>query len=147
LNIDDATANASELGGLQPEAFFQRTGHLVTGAISSPAVSDTATRLLSVPGGIVVSVANTIGSGLQLEISNPTSQTLASVVNSTAGIDASVAEHDLNPGVTTMAFPIASGVGQLHIQILPNALFSEVVTLIVSADNASFVGQAFSAPS
>jgi hypothetical protein len=148
LKIDSTATNSSELGGLTPDAFFQGSGHVVTGAISSLPVSNTATPLLSVPGGIVVSVANTVGSGLQLEISNPTSQPLAAVVNSTNGTTTLVAEHDLAPGVTTsMMFDVTSGVGQLHIQILPNALFSEVVTLIISADNASFVGQAFSGPS
>jgi hypothetical protein len=132
-----------------PDTFFQGSGHVVTGAISSLAVSNTATPLLSVPGGIVVSVANTVGSGLQLEISNPTSQTLAAVINSsTVANGSTVSEHDLNPGVpTSMVFPVTNGVGQVHIQILPNALFSEVVTIIVSADNACVVGQALSGPS
>jgi len=143
LKTDSTAADSRGLGGLTPDAFFQGSGHVVTGAISSPAVSNTATPLLSVPAGIVVSIANTLGSGLQLEISNPTSQTLAAVVSGST-----VSEHDLNPGVpTSMVFPVTNGVGQVHIQILPNALLSEVVTIIVSADNASIVGQAFSGPS
>jgi hypothetical protein len=143
LKIDSTAANSSALGGLTPDAFFQGTGHVVTGAISSLSVGTTPTPLLSVPGGIVVSVANAVGSGLQLEISNPTSQTLAAVVSGS-----SVSEHNLNPDTTSsMAFPLISGVGQFHMQILPNALFPEVVTLIVSADNGSIVGQAFSGPS
>jgi hypothetical protein len=125
-----------------PEAFFHGTGNVVTGAISSLPVGNTATPLLSVPGGVVVSVANTVRSGLALEITNPTSQTLAAVV---AG--SPVSEHDVNPGPpTSMLFPVTNGVGQMLIQILPNALFPEVVTIIVSADNASIVGQAFSGP-
>jgi hypothetical protein len=153
LKVGSTAANSSELGGLTPDAFFQGSGHVVTGAISSLAVSNTPTPLLSVPGGIAVSVANTVGSELQLQISNPTSQTLAAVLNSTDGTDSTVAEHDLAPGVSTsITFPVVGGTGQLHIQILPNALFSEVVTIIISTEesttvNPSIVGQAFSGPS
>jgi hypothetical protein len=150
LKIDSTAANASELGGQTPDAFFQGTGHVVTGAITSLAVSNTPTPLLSVPGGIAVSVANTVGSGIQVAISNPTDAALAAVVN-TGG---AVVEHDLSPGTTSFSFPTTGSppIGQLHIQIFPNAGLAEVVTIIISVEgsttpNPSFVGQAFSGPS
>lgn len=150
LKIDSTAANASELGGLSPDAFFQGSGHVVTGAISSLAVSNTATPLLSVPGGIAVSIANTVGSGIQVEITNPTGATLAAVVNT----GEAVSERDLNPGTASLLFAPSGNppAGQLHIQIFPNAGLAEVVTIIISLEeststNPSFVGQAFSGPS
>jgi hypothetical protein len=150
LKVGSTAANSSELGGLTPDAFFQGSGHVVTGAISSLAVSNTPAPLLSVPGGIAVSIANTVGSGIQVEIINPTGATLAAIVNTGPG----VAEHDLNPGTASFLFPTTGSppIGQLHIQIFPNAGLAEVVTIIISVEgsttpNPSFVGQAFSGPS
>jgi hypothetical protein len=143
LKIDSTATNSDELGGLTPDAFFQGTGHVVTGAVSNLAVGNTATPLLTVPGGMAVSVANTVGGGLQLEITNPTSQVLATVVDNGTG----VAEHDLNPSSTT-SLAITSVPAQLHIQIFPNVGLAEVVTIVISVEtstttNPSIVGQAF----
>lgn len=143
LKIDSTAANANRLGGLSPDAFFQGTGHVVTGSVSSLAVGNTPTQVLPVPGGIVVSVANTVGSGLQLQISNPTSQTLAAVIND----GRSVSEHDLNASAMT-SLAITSVPAQLHIQIFPNSGLAEVVTIVVSVEESttqlpSIVAQAF----
>jgi hypothetical protein len=154
LKIDSTAPNSSELGGLTPDAFFQGTGHVVTGAISSLAQNGVATGLLTVPGGIGVSIINAaIGDGgLQVQISNPTGATLTTVVNNSGTMQ----EHDLSPvsgvnpnGTTSFVFMTtgAPPIGELHIQIFPNAGLAQVVTLIISADSASFVGQAFSGPS
>ncbi|HEX4009086.1 MAG TPA: hypothetical protein VHX62_03725 [Solirubrobacteraceae bacterium] len=153
LKVDSTAANANELGGLSPQAFFQGTGSVVTGAISSLAQNGVATSLLSVPGGIEVSIINAaIGAGgLQVQISNPSGAALAAVVNTGTG----VAEHDLNPGTTSFAFAtngLSPPAGQLHIQLFPNAGLAEVVTIIISLEestttNPSFVGQAFAGPS
>jgi hypothetical protein len=161
MKIDSTAANSSELGGLTPDAFFQGTGHVVTGAISSLAQNGAVTTLLSVPGGIGVSIINAAAGagGLQVQISNPTNAALAAVVNNgTATVSgmtaADVAEHDLNPGTTAFPFPTTGNppIGQVHIQIFPNAGLAEVVTIIISVEgsttaNPSFVGQAFSGPS
>ena len=146
LKIDSTAANANKLGGLSPESFFQGTGHVVTGSVSSLAVGNAATQLLPVPGGIVVSVANTVGSGLQLEISNPISQPLAAVIHN--GTD--VGERDLNPSTTT-SLAITSSPAQLQIQIFPNSGLAQVTTIVVSVETSttrlpSIVGQAFSGP-
>jgi hypothetical protein len=150
LKNDSTAANSSELGGLAPNAFFQGTGHVVTGAISSLAQTGVAIPLLSVPGGIEVSVINPVGGAVQVQITNPTGATLAAVVNT----GAAVTEHDLNPGATSFLFTTtgATPVGQLHIQIFPNAGLAEVVTIVISLEesttaNPSIVGQAFSGPS
>lgn len=160
LKIDSTATNSSELGGLTPDAFFQGTGHVVTGAISSLPQNGVATGLLTVPGGIGVSIINgAIGAGgLQVQISNPTGATLAAVVSAGTG----VVEHDLSPvsgadpnGTTSFPFPTNGATppsGQLHIQIFPNAGMAEVLTIIISLEesttaNPSFVGQAFSGPS
>jgi hypothetical protein len=153
LKIDDASAqflkltgtaaNSSQLGGLTPSQFFQGNGHVVTGAVSDLATSNTPTVLLPIPGGISVSVTNTVGSGLQLGISNPTGQTLAAVIDNGTG----VAEHDLNPSATT-SLPVTGTPAQLHIQIFPNSGLAEAVTIIISVEtsttrNPSIVAQAF----
>jgi hypothetical protein len=149
LKVGSTATNSSELGGLTPDAFFQGSGHVVTGAISSLPVSNTPSPLLSVPGGIAVSIANTVGSGLQLEIGNPTSQTLAAVMTSEATSASGATELDLAAGRNAF-IPFSTtnaGIGQMHIQIFPNSGRPEVVTIIISVDNASVVGQAFSGPS
>jgi hypothetical protein len=148
LKVDSTAANSDELGGLSPQAFFQGTGNVVTGAISSLATSNTPTHLLTVPGQIVVSAVNTVGMGLQLQISNPTAETLAAVVDNGT---AAPAEHDLNADATT-SLTLATPTSQLHIQIFPNAGLAEVVTLVISVETStttlpSLVGQAFSGPS
>jgi hypothetical protein len=143
LKIGGTAANASELGGLSPSSFVQGGGDVVTGAVSDLATSNTPTQLLSLPGGIVVSVANTVGSGLQLVFTNPTSLPLAAVVDNGTG----VAEHDLNPSTTT-SLAVTSLPAQFHIQIFPNAALAEAVTIMISVEtstttNPSIVAQAF----
>ena len=143
LKIDSTAVNANKLGGLTPDAFVQGGGHVITNAISSLAASNTPTSLLTVPGGVVLSVVNTVGNGVQIEITNPTSQVLTAVVDNGTG----VTEHDLRPNAMT-SLAVTSTPAQLHIQIFPNSGLSEVVTMIVSVENGttqlpSFVGQAF----
>jgi hypothetical protein len=143
LKIDSTAVNANKLGGLTPDAFVQGGGHVITNAISSLAASNTPTSLLTVPGGVVLSVVNTVGNGVQIEITNPTSQVLTTVVDNGTG----VTEHDLRPNAMT-SLAVTGIPAQLHIQIFPNSGLSEVVTMIVSVENSttqlpSFVGQAF----
>ena len=143
LKIDSTAVNANKLGGLTPDAFVQGGGHVITNAISSLAASNTPTSLLTVPGGVVLSVVNTVGNGVQIEIANPTSQVLTTVVDNGTG----VTEHDLRPNAMT-SLAVTGIPAQLHIQVFPNSGLSEVVTMIVSVENSttqlpSFVGQAF----
>jgi hypothetical protein len=143
LKIDSTAVNANKLGGLTPDAFVQGGGHVITNAISSLAASNTPTSLLTVPGGVVLSVVNTVGNGVQIEITNPTSQVLTTVVDNGTG----VTEHDLRPNAMT-SLAVTGIPAQLQIQIFPNSGLSEVVTMIVSVENSttqlpSFVGQAF----
>jgi hypothetical protein len=155
LKVGGTATNASELGGLSPSSFVQGGGAVITNAISSLAVSNTPATLLTVPGAVVLSVANTVGAGIQIDIRNLTGQTLASVVDNGNG---TTSEHDLNPpsqvnpfGTTSFPFPTTGSppVGQVHIQIFPNPALSEAVTMVVSTESStttlpSFVGQAFS---
>jgi hypothetical protein len=160
LKIDSTAANSSELGGLTPDAFLQGTGHVVTGAISSLPQNGVATGLLTVPAGIEVAVSNAVGGAVQVQISNSTGATLAAVVNT----GAAVTEHDLSPvsganptGTTSFPFPTTGSpaIGQLHIQLFPNAGLAEVVTIVISLEGSTtvtpsaveVVGQAFSGPS
>lgn len=145
LKIDDANANFLKIDAANSE-FEHGNGHVFTGAISSLATSNTPTQLVSLPGGIiVVSIANTVGAGLQLVIHNATDAALAAVADN----GTSVSEHNL-PAVQDTSLPVtfAGGAGQLQIQIFPSGqALAEVVTIIISVENGSgplsVVGQAF----
>jgi hypothetical protein len=141
LKIESTAANSSELGGLTPDAFFQGTGHVITGSLASvPITSAPGSQLLSLPGGIiVVYIVNVPGAPPELVIQNNAGAALVGVTDS--------AEHTLAANGTT-SIPFASATGsQLHLQIFPGGNLPDVVTLIVSVENAggplSAVGQAF----
>jgi hypothetical protein len=141
LKIESTAANSNELGGLTPEAFFQGTGHVITGSLASiPVTSAPGSQLLSLPGGIiVVSIVNVPAAPPELVIQNNAGATLAAVTDT--------AEHTLAANATTsIPFSSASG-SQLHLQIFPGGSLADVVTLIVSVENVngplSAVGQAF----
>lgn len=143
LKIDSTAANASELGGLTPDAFFQGSGQVVTGSVPSiPASPAPASELLSLPGGIIVVSVQNPGAGAapQLIIQNNAGTPLASVVDGSG-------EHTLAANTTTgIAFTSPAG-SQIHLQIFPGGSLAEVVTVIASVENASgnlaAVGQAF----
>jgi hypothetical protein len=129
---------------LTPDAFFQGNGPVVTGSVSNLATGNTPTQLLSLPGGIiVVSVANTVGGGVQLSIHNATGVGLPAV-QAVGNTTTSITLQTTQDYMTTLT---ASG-EQAHIQIFPSGgAFPDVVTLIVSCENQSglpsFVAQAF----
>jgi len=141
LKIGATAANAGELGGLTPDAFFQGTGHVITGSLPSVGVTGApGSQLLSLPGGIiVVSILNMPAAPPELVIQNNAGAALSAVTDS--------ADHTLAANATTsIPFPSATG-SQLHLQIFPGGSLPDVVTLIVSVENASgpisAVGQAF----
>ncbi len=144
LKIDATAANAGELGGLSPSAFFQGNGHVVTGAV--PAVSGTATQLLALPGGIiVVDVQNTPGVGLQLIVANGTGSALPAV-QSLGGTASQLTLSAQSP----TSIQLGNAAAQLHLQIFPSGqAFPDVVTIIISAEvplsggSPAVVGQAF----
>jgi hypothetical protein len=149
LKIDSSAANASELGGLTPDAFFQGSGHVVSGSASVPLGAPSA-RLLALPGGIiVVNVLNTVGGGLELVLQNNSSVALPAVQDN--GGQQPAAPFTI-PAGQAVSVPVVTpnGAGQIHIQIFPaGAAFPDVVTIIVSSENLTgggtqtLVGQAF----
>lgn len=136
---------------MTPDAFFQATGHVITGALASipvtsapgPVTSAPGSQLLSLPGGtIVVSILNVPAAPPELVIENNTGTAVVSVADGSG-------EHPIAAtGTTSIAFPtLVSGGSQLHLHISPAGALPEVISLIVSVENAngalSAVGQAF----
>jgi hypothetical protein len=146
LKLDSTAANASKLGGLTPDAFFQGTGHVVSGSVA--AVTGTPSQLVALPGGIiVVDVADVPGLGVTMSITNATGATLSGVLASAGGRPSNVS---LAPGTTELPSPVPTP-GQLQLQIFPGgSAFPQVVTVILSVElvNSTIeaVGQAFTGP-
>lgn len=144
LKIDSTAANAGKLGGLAADAFFQGTGHVVTGSVA--AVTASANQLLALPGGIVVvDVADVPAVGAQLTINNATGVALPAVQES----DGRATSLSLAPGATSL--PSLVPPAQVQLQIFPSgAAFPQVVTIIISVEQVNAVteavGQAFSGP-
>ena len=99
LKIDSTAANASELGGLSPQAFFQGNGHVVSGAVSSPSASPQ--QLLALPGGIIVVTVAANADAVFLNVANATGATLPAV-------------QDLDGGAPT-GNPLAPGANQIQL--------------------------------
>lgn len=139
LKLDGTAANAGELGGQAPDAFFQGHGNVVTGALNLPHNS-TSGQLVALPGGIIVVKGTANSDEAVLDLVNNTGTALPAVQNGTA--------MTLAPGDNQLA-PLTNGSAhQLTIQILPGGSFQDVVTLIISADPAGnnateLVAQAF----
>jgi hypothetical protein len=154
LKIDDANtqflklgataANSGELGGLTPDAFFQGSGHVITGSLSAiGTTSGPGSQLLSLPGGIiVVFIVNVPAAPPELVIQNNTGTALESEEDG-FGVRPIGAT-----GTTAIPFPAMSNNGsQIHLQIFPAGNLPDVVTIIASVENVggplSAVGQAF----
>jgi hypothetical protein len=136
LKIDGTAADSGELGGLTPEAFFKRSGNVVSGAVTASA---TAGPLLSLAGGIiVVSVALLPATDeLQLQVHNNTGVLLPAVQHIDG--DASTTKTPLTADTSTpLPLGAAAEPHQTTIQIFSSdAAFPDVVTLIVSSDGGA----------
>jgi hypothetical protein len=149
LKLTGTAANASQLGGLTPDQFFQGSGHVVSGAATLSGAGGTQ-QLLALPGGIiVVSVNGGTGNGVNLVIHNGTAVSLPAVQDN-AG-EGSPQAITLPPNADSPNLSIGSGPAtETHLQIFPSGqAFPDVVTLIVSTEQAvgaagaTVVGQAF----
>jgi hypothetical protein len=137
--------SAASPGDRAADRFFAGGGRVVTGSIASlkPGV---AAPLMTIPGEISVSATiNRSASTVDVAIANPTNAALRCVIE-TAGADD---ERTVAAGGST-SVAIDAGAGQAHIQIFPNAELREVVTLVLSTENAgehqAVVGHALSGP-
>lgn len=150
LKIDSTAANASELGGLTPDAFFQGAGHVVSGSAAVTQGGPTA-RLLTLPGEIiVVNAVDTVGANLELVLQNNSSVGLPAVQDNAGQPPAAPFTIPANGGTVSVPVTTQNGAGQVHIQIFPaGAAFPDVVTIMVSSENLTggstqtLVGQAF----
>jgi hypothetical protein len=144
LKIRATAANSSELGGLTPDAFFQGHGNVVSGATTISANSQSQT-LLTLPGGIIVISVAANADQLTITVTN----------NSGAPIPA-VEDGDSNPitipqGQSNPVPALANNAQahQIHLQLMPNAAFTDVVTVMISSEPSptgsgiEVVGQAF----
>ncbi|MGO9957435.1 MAG: hypothetical protein ACLP50_15945 [Solirubrobacteraceae bacterium] len=147
--LDRTAADSSELGGVSPDAFFQGSGNVVSGAIPAPGAGAGPAQLLSLPGEIiVVSVALLPATDeLQLQVHNNTGVLLPAVQH----FDGDVSTTDTQlPANTSTPLPLGAAAEphQTTIQIFPSdTAFPDVVTLIVSSDGGAsptVVAQSFS---
>lgn len=149
LKKADTAANSQLLGNKPASSFVQgnRTSVVTGAATLGPASS--AQTLLQIPsatqGGIIVVCEPVPGAGTQAVLQNNTGKTLPAV-QTVGGQSKSV---PLSPG-NNLLLGNMGGTGQTTIQILPTTGFSEVVTLVVSAEpsiqgnnQTAFVAQAF----
>jgi hypothetical protein len=153
LKIDGTAADSGELGGLTPDAFFQGSGNVVSGAVTASA---TAGQLLSLPGGIiVVSVLLLPGNNqVNLQIQNNTGVLLSAVQDRGSGVTQATLDPTTprtitlqSPELTLQSPELTLQSPELTMQIFPNQpAFPDVVTLIVSSDGGAspmVVAQAF----
>jgi hypothetical protein len=148
LKLSATAADSSELGGLTPDAFFQGSGHVVSGAATVSGGTGT-TQLLALPGDIIaVSVSGGAGNGVDLTIHNGTAVSLPAVQANAGG--SSPQAITLAPNADKTVSLGSAPATETHLQIFPSGLaFPDVVTLIVStvqtvgAPGATVVGQAF----
>ena len=146
LKIDGTAADSGELGGLTPDAFFQGSGNVVSGAVTASA---TAGQLLSLPGGIiVVSVLLLPGNNqVNLQIQNNTGVLLSAVQDRGSGVTQATLDPTTPRTITLQSPELTLQSPELTMQIFPNQpAFPDVVTLIVSSDGGAspmVVAQAF----
>jgi hypothetical protein len=131
LKLTGTAANSSELGGLTPDAFFQGRGNVVSGA-ATVSTGGAAQQLLSLPGGIIVVTVSQNSDGIHLTINNGTSSALPAVQTQGGQAPGAVS---LAPGTTEIAMTRGTSIAyELTLQILPNASFQSVVTMILTTD-------------
>jgi hypothetical protein len=140
LKIRGTAANSSELGGLTPDAFFQGRGNVVSGS-ATVSSGGGAQSLLSLPGGIIVVTVAESTDGVLIGLNNGTSSGLPAV-QYPSPLPASVGTpqpgsvptaQTLQPGNNSL--PLLSGNSNPHeltVQILPNASFRNVVTIVLT---------------
>jgi hypothetical protein len=143
LKLTDTAADSNKLGGIPASGFFQGSGNVVSGALSS--LSSTSQQLLGLPGGIiVVRIAQPPGGPLTLTIHNGTGVTL----NAVGPVMGQVQQITLQPGDNTVQ--LVPAVQDSQFQIFPNgSTFPNVVSILIgltplpSSSQFEAVGQAF----
>jgi hypothetical protein len=135
LKTSGTAANASELGGLAPDAFVQGKGTVVSHFASVTAANtvDSQVALITSPdGAIAVTVFIDSGGGnpvVTLAIQNTTNANLPAVQDT----NGTTTTHTLTHGEST-PFVTSSAASQSTIQIFPAGSSTDVITLTVSTD-------------
>jgi hypothetical protein len=146
LKLTDTAADSNKLGGVPATGFFQGSGNVVSGALSS--LGQSPQQLLSLPGGIIiVTIANPPGAGPILTIHNGTANTLAGAV---AMGDGSVSQAlTLKPNGDTLLPAVQNPAAEIRLQIFPGGSFTNVVSILIgltpnpSTNQPEVVAQAF----
>jgi hypothetical protein len=144
LKVGATAANSSELGGLTPDAFFQGHGNVVTGAATISTDSQSRT-LLALPGGIIVVSVAANADELTITVTNNTGALIPAVQDGdSTPITIAPGQSETLPAVVNNA-----QAHQIHLQLMPNSSFADVVTLMISSEPSptgsgiEVVGQAF----
>lgn len=145
LKLTDTAADSNKLGGVPASGFFQGSGNVVSGALSS--LGPSPQQLLSLPGGIIiVSIANLPGAGSQITIHNGTSETLGVAVDGTGGTPPTALKPN---GDTQLPAVQNGGSADIRVQIFPGTTFTNVVSILIgltpnpSTNQPEAVAQAF----
>jgi hypothetical protein len=136
LKIAGTAANASELGGLTPDAFVQGHANVVSGATS---ITDGNSQPLlhSADGMITASVSADRAGNQFLVIHNGSSTALTAVVDPTAVEYQLPAVQDTQIPLNNLvvgAGPTTNNPTMTHVQIFPGGALNEVMTLTVSTE-------------
>lgn len=144
LKVGGTAANSSELGGLTPDAFFQGHGNVVTGAATMSTDSQSRT-LLALPGGIIVVSVAANADELTITVTNNSGALIPAVQDGdSTPITIPPGQSETLPAVVNNA-----QAHQIHLQLMPNASFADVVTLMISSEPSptgsgiEVAGQAF----
>jgi hypothetical protein len=144
LKVGATAANSSELGGLTPDAFFQGHGNVVSGAATISTDGQSRT-LLALPGGIIV-----------VSVAANADEVAITVTNNSGALIPAVQDGDstpitISPEQSQPVPPLVNNAQahQIHLQLMPNAAFTDVVTLMISSEPSptgsgiEVAGQAF----
>jgi hypothetical protein len=121
-------------------SFFAGNGDVVNGAITVTAGAAPRTLLELAADRIAVTAVLQADDTLALSVHNGTTIALESVHN----LDGAVTTAPLEPDAQTTIVLPGAGTHRLHLQVLPSREEpARVITVIVTSDGSSIVGQAF----
>lgn len=145
LKIDATAANAQKLGGLTPDAFVQGHANVMTGTVQLNGDGRPQTLIAMADGSVRVAlIVNSDGTEI-IVVHNGTSEALTGVADPTAVEFSAAPGQDAQITAGTTKANVSGGTpdGSLmtHIQIFPNGVLRNVVTLTVSSEPQTQGGQ------
>lgn len=137
LKIDGTAANASELGGLKPDAFVQGRGGVVTGG--TPFFADGSVRnLLQSPDGKLGVTLTANSDQITVHVTNNTGLLLPAVMVPDEGAAPGVpVSMDLKPGENTFVLVGLLRAHHVQLQTFGDGSAAEAMTLVISTEGTA----------